>query len=167
MRSHLTEKILAAGLLAGALAWAQPTMPRPNLVRSTGAFSIWPGQVARLQVSNLVTPIDTPTPVVPPDRTCSVLLRFVDGNGRVLKNATVAIPAGQTRALEFTPLEASLNARVTLRAEVQAAVPSPTPVQGLCNTAPLVEVVDSDGRTRFVVEQASPFLLLPAARAEQ
>lgn len=163
---NMTARAAAGFFVLGGMLWAQSPAARPAPPRSSGAFSIWPGQVARLQVGNLVLTANTPTPVMP-ERSCSVQVRFIDGSGRTLKSVTLSVPGAQTRAAEFTPLEASLNSRVTLRVETQSVLPATTPGPNVCNTLSTVEVVDPDGRTRFVLEQSATVLSLPAASSGQ
>jgi hypothetical protein len=89
---------------------------------------------------------------------CVAMLSFLDGQGNVLKSATVTVAPGASQSLRLdadTDLNLTVDTRREIRAEVQVpAVPaSPVAVTTpACKLIPSLEILDRiTGRTQVVM----------------
>jgi hypothetical protein len=143
-------------LAFGALALSAQTVPVPS-VETTAMIGIAEGQTARL---NLLNPgVLAPALGV----VCSAAVSYVDGNGTVLKTASVTVLPGKSAPVDLHS-DSDLSLAVGERREIRTViaipmVPPPTATSSgtaastaACKLIPTLEIFDSlTGRTQAVL----------------
>jgi hypothetical protein len=135
-----------------ALTLPAQTVAAATNVRTTGMVGLADSQTARL---NLLNPGAL---AAASEVTCTAKVSFVDGQGNVLKSATLTIAPGKSAALDLrsdTDLSLIAGDRREIRAVISSSsiVPPPTavtaaPVTPACATVPTLEIFDTvSGRT--------------------
>ena len=131
-----------------------------------GMAGVSSGQSARLSALNLGGPRSNQ------DSACSITLRFLDGQGQVLKESAVSLGAGKSASVDLSRAQMTgTTPRLQIRAVLLfgysgGAAPGPGALtQFDCNIVPTLEVFDNDtGKTSFIVTDAKP-LPIPDPRS--
>jgi hypothetical protein len=136
--------------LTAAGVFAQ-VVTTPAVTRTTGMIGLAEGQTARLNVLNPgVGPSVTATAVA---ITCSAVVEFMDGTGKVLKSTTVSVAPGQSQPFDLFS-DADLSLAMDTRTEIRAVITPPavipvistssTPMQpAACTLIGTLEIFDS------------------------
>jgi hypothetical protein len=156
MITGLVDRLVLVWLFAliSTAASAQPPS-QPGL--GFGMIGIAIGESARVNALNIGNALSTQ------DSSCSVMLQFLDTEGRLLKQKVVTLQAGKAAALDLDRGE--LPGGNDPRAEIRAVLffgysgganPPPALLQKFdCNIVPSLEVFDNDtGRTSFILTDA-------------
>jgi hypothetical protein len=136
--------------LAAAGVFAQ-VVTTPAVTRTTGMIGLAEGQTARLNALNPGVRPSVAAPVV--GGSCSAMLAFVDGAGKVLKTMNVSVAPGQSTPFDLFS-DADLNLALDVRTEIRAVIIPPvvipvvstgsTPMQpATCTLIGTLEIFDS------------------------
>jgi hypothetical protein len=127
-----------------------------------GPVGLARGQVARLTVASISNPEQ-----LPPPAPCRVGLRFLDGAGRVLREARADLAPGASAALDLAisnaedfPLDR--YSRLALRAQARVIGDPGIVPPGACRSLVSLELFDAaNGRTAVFVPGGTPALVQP------
>jgi len=149
--------LFVSGLIWTAAAQTAPVTSSGPVVVTSGMVGIAEGQAAQLNVLDAGVPASTSAAAsaVP---ACVALLSFLDGQGNVLKSATIMVAPGASQSIRLdadTDLNLTVDTRREIRAEVQVpAVPPPSAAvtTPACKLIPSLEILDRiTGRTQVVI----------------
>jgi hypothetical protein len=123
---------------------------------SFGMIGLGTGASARLNVVNLVR---TPPPILIPQVPCKVELDLYDGQGKLIKNKTVAsLGSGQADFLDLAGSEVAISGT---HVEISAVVIVGSGQSFFCSVSPTLEVFDSvTGTTTAILTSANTALPL-------
>lgn len=152
------QRIFVFALAAvGLFAQSSPATPA-QVDRTSGMIGIVEGQFARLNALN--PGVAAPAVGV----VCSAALQFWDGQGKLLKSATVSVVPGKSTSLDlFGDKDLALlgddrrEIRATITIPPVLPPPSATPPSAPCNLIGTLEIVDTpSGRTQEVIGVVHP-----------
>lgn len=139
------QGICVSALAAAALSAQTSPTPPPQVTRTSAVITLAEGQTAQINALN--------PGVVPPAMgvVCAALLTILDGQGKVLKSATVTVPPGAARTLDvdsdkdlFLLVDEHRDIRATLTIPpVLPPAGSATPATAPCTLIGNLEVFDT------------------------
>jgi hypothetical protein len=147
---------LTCVLALSVVALAAQTVPAPSFIVTSGMVGLAQGQTARLNLLNGVQPPAVGT-------ICTAAVTYLDGDGTVLKTASVTVTPGKSQAVDLHDTDIALTAgeRREIRTVISVpAIPPPstsgstatTTATPACKLMPTLEIFDSlTGRTEAIV----------------